>query len=131
HGDETVELARELRSCLPQGVQLFKALRLREEPDLKEVDRFAFCDAIVCESAVPGVFGGAGVPGTWALPEKSARRGRVLLAGGVGPANVRRAIAVARPMAVDVCSGVEVAAGVKSSEALRRFFVGARDDAAA
>jgi len=47
---------------------------------------------------------------------------RVFLAGGLGPDNVRRAIASSRPFAVDVCSRVESSPGIKSPELLRRLF---------
>jgi phosphoribosylanthranilate isomerase len=47
---------------------------------------------------------------------------RVFLAGGLGPDNVGRAITAGRPFAVDVCSRVESAPGVKDPELLRRLF---------
>jgi len=47
---------------------------------------------------------------------------RIFLAGGLGPDNVRQAIAAVRPFAVDVCSRVESAPGIKDPELLRRLF---------
>lgn len=47
---------------------------------------------------------------------------RVFLAGGLGPDNVRRAVSLVRPFAVDVCSRVESAPGIKDAELLRRLF---------
>jgi len=47
---------------------------------------------------------------------------RVFLAGGIGPDNARRAVEAARPWAIDVCSRVESAPGIKDPELLRRLF---------
>ena len=46
----------------------------------------------------------------------------VLIAGGVGPDNVRVVIEQARPWGVDVCSRVERVAGVKDPLLLERLF---------
>lgn len=47
---------------------------------------------------------------------------RVFLAGGLGPDNVRRAAESLRPFAIDICSRVESAPGIKDAELLRRLF---------
>jgi phosphoribosylanthranilate isomerase len=47
---------------------------------------------------------------------------RLFLAGGLDPDNVRQAVRVVRPYAVDVCSGVERAPGIKDRDRMRRFF---------
>jgi phosphoribosylanthranilate isomerase len=51
----------------------------------------------------------------------------VILAGGLRAENVSEAIRVARPYAVDVCSGVEAAPGVKDARALAQFMREVRD----
>jgi indole-3-glycerol phosphate synthase/phosphoribosylanthranilate isomerase len=57
-----------------------------------------------------------------------ARRtaGRVMLAGGLGPANVRAAIDAVRPWAVDSARSTELAPGVKDHERLRAWVAAAR-----
>jgi indole-3-glycerol phosphate synthase/phosphoribosylanthranilate isomerase len=47
--------------------------------------------------------------------------GRVMLAGGLGPENVRDAIAKVRPWAVDASSSLEQEPGVKDHERVRAF----------
>lgn len=50
----------------------------------------------------------------------------VILAGGLTPENVGAAIAAVRPYAVDVCSGVEAAPGVKDHRLIERFIAAAK-----
>jgi len=52
--------------------------------------------------------------------------GRVLLAGGLGPDNVRAAIEAVRPWAVDASSSLEVAPGIKDHARLRAYVEAAR-----
>ena len=49
-----------------------------------------------------------------------------ILAGGLTPANVARAIQVARPYAVDVSGGIESAKGVKDHDKMQRFIAEVR-----
>jgi phosphoribosylanthranilate isomerase len=49
-----------------------------------------------------------------------------MLAGGLGPENVREAIAAVRPWAVDASSSLEVAPGIKDAERVRAFVEAAR-----
>jgi indole-3-glycerol phosphate synthase/phosphoribosylanthranilate isomerase len=60
------------------------------------------------------------------LDRARAAAGRVMLAGGLGPANVRAAIDAVRPWAVDSARSTERAAGVKDHEALRAWVAAAR-----
>jgi phosphoribosylanthranilate isomerase len=52
--------------------------------------------------------------------------GRIMLAGGLGPDNVRAAIEVVRPWAVDASSALESAPGVKDHERVRAYVAAAR-----
>lgn len=89
----------------------------RESRDVRpEHDRFLY------EGAVSGV--GMGVD----LEQASgvARLGDMVLAGGLRPDNVGRAIEVVRPYGVDVSSGVEVEPGVKDPALIRSFVAAVR-----
>jgi indole-3-glycerol phosphate synthase/phosphoribosylanthranilate isomerase len=55
-----------------------------------------------------------------------ATEGRVMLAGGLGPENVREAIAAVQPWAVDSARSTESAPGVKDHDAVRRWVEAAR-----
>ncbi len=52
--------------------------------------------------------------------------GRVMLAGGLGPDNVREAIDAVQPWAVDASSSLEVSPGVKDHELVRAYVEAAR-----
>jgi phosphoribosylanthranilate isomerase len=65
--------------------------------------------------------GGTGTRTDWALARELVDRGfRILLAGGLGPDNLREAVEAVRPIAVDLNSGVERAPGVKDLDSVRR-----------
>jgi len=63
-------------------------------------------------------------PVHWSIA--SATEGRVMLAGGLGPENVRDAIAAVRPWAVDASSSLEVEPGVKDHARVRAYIEEAR-----
>ena len=52
--------------------------------------------------------------------------GRIVLAGKLGPDNVRAAIAAVRPWAVDAASSLESAPGIKDHDKVRRYVEAAR-----
>ncbi|WP_330182891.1 phosphoribosylanthranilate isomerase [Nocardia sp. NBC_01503] len=71
----------------------------------------------------------AGSGDRWDLTglERARPTGRWMLAGGLSPANIREAIAAARPWGVDVSSGVESSRGVKDHGLMREFVARARE----
>jgi phosphoribosylanthranilate isomerase len=60
------------------------------------------------------------------LERAASIEGRVMLAGGLGPENVRAAIAAVRPWAVDASSSLEVSPGVKDHARVRAYVEAAR-----
>ena len=74
----------------------------------------------------PQAYGGTGQRADWDTAAALARRYRLLLAGGLTPANVAEAIARVQPWGVDVSSGVETEPGRKDHAAVRAFIAAAR-----
>jgi phosphoribosylanthranilate isomerase len=71
--------------------------------------------------------GGTGVRADWSAGAALAARRPLILAGGLTPDNVAAAIAVVRPLGVDVSSGVEAAPGIKNHDRVARFLAAARE----
>ncbi len=115
HGEE----APELLAALPG--RAFKALRPRDEAEAASHGPDLLVDAYH-----PTLRGGAGQTGDWSLAANLAGQHRLLLAGGLTPANVAEAIAQVRPWGVDVASGVEAAPGRKDPSRVRAFIAAAQ-----
>ena len=75
--------------------------------------------AFLLDGNAPGEQGGRGAAFDWSLAPRLGRA--VFLAGGLNAANVGRAIAVVRPYAVDVSSGIESAPGRKDGDRMQSF----------
>lgn len=125
HGDEAPAFARELRDG--GDLTVWKAVRVRVPDDLRQaIERYAgSVDALLLDGWSPDARGGTGTAFDWEdlaeqrslLPETLG----LVVAGGLNPANVSRAIRILRPDVVDVSSGVETAPGVKDPAAVRAF----------
>ncbi len=89
-------------------------------------------EGIDAVDALPGVFlyegakSGAGVTVDWTRAAGIARRGRMILAGGLSAANVGAAVETVQPFGVDVSSAVESGPGVKDPALIRQFIEAAR-----
>jgi len=81
---------------------------------------------LLVDAADPERRGGTGMAVDWDQAATLARRRRIVLAGGLTPANVGEAVARVRPYGVDVSSGVETAPGVKDFDKVARFLDSAR-----
>jgi len=125
HGDE------EEAFCCSFQRPFIKAIRMREGTDLvTEMKRWQRARGILVDAFVEGVPGGTGVAFDWSLlPQASVVP--LILAGGLTPDNITRAIEQARPFAVDVSGGVEQKdasgkslGGIKSTDAIEQFMRG-------
>ncbi len=65
--------------------------------------------------------GGTGQTFDWNLAREVSRKRPVILAGGLNPDNVTRAIDLVQPDAVDVSSGVEIFRGKKDHDRMASF----------
>ncbi len=115
HGAESGEYCRSF------GRPYIKSIGMAAEVDWDAVAR-AYDDAqgLLVDSHTPGASGGTGEVFDWThLPH--TRSFRLILAGGLTPANVANAVEQVQPDAVDVSSGVESGKGHKDESLIRRF----------
>jgi phosphoribosylanthranilate isomerase len=73
-----------------------------------------------------GPVSGAGETTDWTRAAELAKQTQLILAGGLHPSNVAKAIEQVRPFGVDVSSGVESAPGVKDVKKIAEFVRAAR-----
>jgi phosphoribosylanthranilate isomerase len=129
HGDESPA------DCLAAGRPFMRAARIPAGAAghgfdlLKYASDFSAAQAILLDAHVEG-FGGGGqsfdwTAFPWSHPLLNASS-RLVLSGGLTPANVTDGITCVRPWAVDVSSGVEVSKGIKSPDLMNAFVAAVR-----
>lgn len=116
HGNEPSQMALTLKPLMVvkafRVTESFKVTQLQHDP----------ASAILLDGFEPGKFGGTGKTIDWSLARRASRFHRIIISGGLTPANVGEAIRTAHPYAVDVASGVESQPGKKDYRKMRAFF---------
>jgi len=133
HGDVSKAEAERLRELDP-GLTIIKSLVVGRHPvsvlERLAVDLAPLVDGFITDTYAPetGASGATGRTHDWAVSRRLVELSPkpVILAGGLTPANVRRAIAEVRPGGVDVHTGVEDASGRKSRRKVLAFVEEAR-----
>ena len=106
---------------------IFKCMKVRDGETAQDLMVHVHEGAIVLlDPYVEGTYGGTGKTLDWNVAADIAKQTTTVLAGGLTPDNVGKAVAVAHPWAVDVSSGVETD-GVKDIEKIRAFIAAARE----
>ena len=135
HGEESPQ------ACLDVGFPYLRAARIPlDKPEafdlVKFAQEFSSAQAILVDAHVDG-YGGGGIAFNWnainwSHPDLNASS-RLVLSGGLTPANVTDGLLQVRPWAVDVSSGVEVSdsagmtrKGIKDPEKIIQFVAAVR-----
>lgn len=129
HGDETPD------ECQAVGRPYLRAARIPMGPAgagfdlLKYASDHSDAQALLLDALVEG-YGGGGqsfdwTAFPWSHPLLNASS-RLVLSGGLTPANVTDGITRVRPWAVDVSSGVEAAKGIKDPDKMLAFVAAVR-----
>ena len=119
HGDEGPAFCTEV--ARRTGAKVMKAIRVSSAADIHGAEAFR-TDLHLFDTRRGRLYGGTGETFDWDLLTHRRSIVPAVLAGGLTPANVANAIAIASPYAVDVVSGVEAEPGLKDYAALAAFF---------
>lgn len=104
---------------------VIKCHRIKDRPDPEQILRTK-ADAILLDTYHPRMAGGTGKSFNWSIVKNIKSNVPLILAGGLTPDNVREAIEMVRPCAVDVSSGVETN-GVKDISKIKSFIRRAKE----
>lgn len=123
HGDERPEF------CAASGFERWiRAARIQGDHTFKEALAYD-TPYLLLDAYRPDAYGGTGHRLNWDIARDFAIAHpdrKIILAGGLTPYNVRDAVRIVRPHAVDVASGVEMEARHKDEYLVREFISVAR-----
>ena len=135
HGDESPEFCNQLRQLIPY-VEIIKAFRIKSPQDLIVVNKYKDCiDTLLLDAYHPDKLGGTGQTLDWQIIKEFNPNIPWLLAGGLNPDNVNKAIqqlistshSLVEPInknfcGIDLSSGVEIVPGDKDLAKVKRLF---------
>lgn len=112
HGHESIADVRFVAERVPSVIKALPAT----SPDIASFSEFG-ADLLLVDGPNPG----SGELFDWRLAEGVEDADRLIVSGGLDPANVHRAIEQLRPFGVDVASGIELTPGVKDPRRMKAF----------
>lgn len=113
-------------ACASLNRPVLKCLKVHEDQTAPDILAQVHSGALLLlDPYVEGAYGGAGVTLDWDVAAVVAKEQPLMLAGGLKPDNVARAVAAVHPWAVDVSSGVETD-GLKDVAKIRAFIKAAK-----
>ena len=122
HGDLSVQTCRELA----REFRVIRAFSTDGRFQPEDASSFPDCDVLL-DAHHAELRGGTGLTCDWSTARATLPFARFLiLSGGLNAQNVGQAIETVAAHAVDVCSGVERAPGVKDHRAIEDFIAAAR-----
>lgn len=123
HGNESFDFILELKNDIT--AKIIKVIHIDDNTKINSILQYAeVSDAILVDTKVGNLPGGTGKTHDW----KNSRMvcdiikpRHLILSGGLNPENVRDAINVVDPYAIDVSSGVELMPGKKDAGKIKEF----------
>jgi phosphoribosylanthranilate isomerase len=139
HGEVSPALARRLHELFAGQIKIIQTIHWQVDAEeasaatvaqqLRQIENDGMVDRVLIDAKVGQAMGGTGVAFDWAKARAVLTQTgplKLIVAGGLRPENVAKAIRELNPWGVDVASGVEAAPGRKSPEKLAAFIKNAR-----
>lgn len=130
HGDETPGRVNEIKERFSMPV--IKAIRVANKYDLEDIEGYESAadwllfDAKPANATLPG---GTGQSFDWNILKGREFKKPWMLSGGLDTDNVKEALSILKPNAVDVSSGVESEPGLKDADKIKEFIKAVKTNA--
>lgn len=134
HFEARPEIAAQLRQRFGSELHILRVVHFNPgaSEHAAQIAKDPNVDAVLVDSHTATAVGGTGIVFDWERARRnlfqnaSAQKLRLVVAGGLTPANVAEAIRMLQPWGVDVVSGVECTPGHKDPAKVRKFINAAR-----
>lgn len=121
HSDESPEFCSEVRALLP-NLEIIKAIRVGDRQSLEIAKTYeSVVDTLLLDAYHPDQLGGTGHTINWQDLQQFSPSIPWLLAGGLKPSNIKKALSQLNPDGIDLSSGVEDTPGQKNLQQVRQL----------
>lgn len=122
HGSETVEFCEQFSRPYIKALGM-KGSNCDVNYLIAKAEEYYTAKALLLDGHAPGEAGGTGETFDWATLTSAGNTTMqsIILAGGLTPDNIKSAIKIAHPYAVDISSGVESSPGIKDKTKVDAF----------
>lgn len=119
HGDENAEYIEALRKSIPEGCEIWKAVRVRTAEDIKAAETLNV-HKLILDAYSKDKHGGTGKAFDWDIITKVKITKPFFAAGGINADNIEEAARKLKPYGVDLSGGIETD-GFKDREKIKKI----------
>ena len=127
HGNETPLRCKEIK--VKFEIPIIKGIGIKNKLDLIKAnqDYENLCDILLLDSPSSILPGGNGEIFNWNIIKNCEPSKKWMLAGGLNINNIKKAVKISNPPAIDISSGVEISKGIKDPEMIKNFITKCRN----
>lgn len=116
HGNESEEYCNNLH------MPFIKAFRFFDTDELEQLNSFRNAAYVLLDGYSPDCFGGSGICANLEISKIAQSKRNIILAGGLNAQNIQDTVEYVKPLAIDLCSGIEGKPGKKCAKKMFEFF---------